>query len=155
MIITIQIIAFVLYISYIVAKYGILSSISDSWYMLPFKEKLLFTFFIWSIGVPIMGLYDKSWLFVASGIVLSLVGVSSAFRSEQKWVRKLHVVGATGGIILAYLGLLACRIYYPFIIAGVISLLFIKLKIKNETWWIEVIDFVLIITGIIDLQHNS
>ena len=43
---------FISYVSFIWIKYGILPSISDSWYHLPENLKVLFTLFCWGFALP-------------------------------------------------------------------------------------------------------
>ena len=50
----IQVIVFLSYVVGIVSRYGVLESISDSWYSLPLKYNGLFTLFTWGLGIPML-----------------------------------------------------------------------------------------------------
>jgi len=149
-VVLIQLLIFSVYIAYILYKYGVLSSISDSYYSLPESRRYLFTFFIWGVGAPILALTDYSGLFFAAGAFLFFVGAATQFRSDDGFTPQVHSIGATGGIVAALFALVSLNIYYPLIIASIASILIKKLKVPNSTWWIEVACFACIEIGLID-----
>lgn len=147
----IQSVVFLAYMGYITYHYGILPSISDSWYELQGLKKLWFTGFIWTIGVTTFMLYPYGVLYVVSGCLLPLVGVAAAFRDKSNAVDKLHSIGATGSIITILLAHAINHIYYPFIIAAAFSIGADRLKLNNSTTWVEVVCVVVSVMGVFQL----
>jgi len=149
---------FVVYWLFVVIKFGVLPSISDSYY----KEnnKALFTLFIWSIAFPVIILgVEKTPLMFFAGAFLAFVGAAPAFKEELE--RSVHIIGAAGGIILGFLAMIiGYHQYYLPIVMGVFVILALPKRlpkfldkswmkwwtngINNYTWWIETMAFVLI-----------
>lgn len=150
----IQLIVFTTFMWYITYHYGMLPSVSDSWYELTFAGKFLFTGVMWTLGVTTLLLYPYGWWFVASGVLLPLVGVAAAFREKHNAVDKLHVIGATGSIITVMLGLAFNHIYYPLVITLAFSVAAERLKLKNQTLWVEVVSLVMAVIGELELTGN-
>lgn len=139
------IIVFLTYVIGIYSKFGILKSISESVYHI--KHKALFTFFIWGVALPIMIVGSTGLMFMA-GAFLAFVGASPMFKEEMEG--KVHYVGATGGIALGFAGMILNFGLWPLaVIQGVFTLCAVLFKLKNHTWWIEVLAFILIIIGLI------
>lgn len=139
------VIVFISYILYVYFKFGILPSISDSYY----KEnnKALFTLFIWSIAIPLMIIGNSGLMFFA-GSFLAFVGAAPAFREELEG--KIHVIGAVGGIAFGFASMILDSHQYILPAIMVIFTLFFTLrKIKNHTWWIEIMAFSLNIIGLL------
>ena len=121
-----------IYLSYIYFKFGVLSSISDSYYKI--KEKGLFTIFIWSIAFPV-AILGNSFIMMLAAIFLAFVGAAPAFKEDM--TEQVHVIGAIGGIILGYIGLIFQ--YHQLIIPAIFGILaFAIRKKKNKTWWTEI-----------------
>jgi hypothetical protein len=136
---------FFAYLFIVYKRFGILPSISSSYYKL--KHKAVFTFFIWSIAIPMIIIGSSPLMFWA-GAFMAFVGASPAFKHELEG--KVHIVGAVGGIVLGFLSMwIEVHLYYlPIIMA--VSTLYMTLKpIKNHTWWIEVLAYLLIIVGLV------
>lgn len=140
---------FSLYIWYIVAKFGVLPSVSQSWYAEGAK-KYMFIFFITSISVLtlLLGYFSKNVWFAASAISLGIVGFAPAFRSEHKIVGILHTGGTILSIAFACYGLVIHGIYFPAIGCVVCSILFERVKMNNTTFWVEIADFAFIVLGV-------
>jgi hypothetical protein len=147
--IIIQAIVFIVYISFIVYRYGVLPSISESWYVLPKGQKFLFTLFTFGIGVPML-FYDSAVLFLA-GSALTFVGAATEFKSTE-WIKdEVHYTGAALGIILPLL-------YFGFnnglwipLIAQVVGTIIITLtKTPNKIWWTEILAFVCVLFGLLN-----
>ena len=132
---------FLTYISIIVYKYGIRKSISDSYYSLPKKWKLVFLFFIWGFTIPLGIITNAEYPLLLLAIVLiSLVGISPNFK-EYKQINWLHLTGAIGGIILTIASII---FEFQFLIIGLllsISIITIYKFIKKPIWWIEILTF--------------
>jgi len=152
----IQILIFIWYILYIKKNYGILSSISESWYKLKEKNKqALFNVFASGVGIPMMfyGLLDtisfnSTILFALSGLFLWVVSTASDYK--QKMANKVHYVGATLSIICGFIGIIIqFNSWWP-LIGFILSAVVLKrIKIKNYTWWVEILAFGFIITRLI------
>lgn len=88
-------VAFV-YIINLIKNFGILPSVSESYYHI--KHKALFTLFIWSISITMI-IVGETGLMFFGGAFLSLVGAAPAIREDFE--HKVHSVGAIGGISFA------------------------------------------------------
>lgn len=149
-----QILIFISYVTFIVIKFGVLSSISESWYKLEEWKRnsgILFTLFCWGIGflMPFHTLGDTGW-FVGSGAGLIFVGAATMFKSTAAYTNVVHMVGAFFCITFGFLGLgFQYHQWYPLIVflISVIPLYF-TIK-KNRTWWIEMLAFTSIGVGLI------
>jgi hypothetical protein len=160
--IIVQAAAFLLYVGYIFKNYGVLASLSESYYMLTKNKGALFTLFCWGIGFPLI--VHENIFFLLSAIGLIFIGVAPNYKPiidyTQKYVmcdssRKtiiwwIHHVGAAIGITFAFIGL---SVIYGqtllFILFLILTLVFYVSKLKNLIWWIEILAFSLIIIGLI------
>jgi hypothetical protein len=147
---------FISYITFVWSKFGVLDSISDSYYKI--NNKALFTLFIWSIAIPVMIIGNTTLMFLA-GSFLAFVGAAPAFK--EKTEGEVHVIGAVGGILLGFLSLWLDFHMPIFLIIFIIFLLYALPKklskwldiewlngIKHHTWWVEIAAFILILTGL-------
>lgn len=145
-----QAVIFVSYVSFLMIKFkGPIPSISDSWYLLPGKLKFLFTGFCFSIGILMLFQSVPSALFFLSGSALSFVGINTTFKDS--WITPyIHFAGAAFCIIFALLGIgFVLHSWLP-LIGFIISAITLSLsKIKNQTWWIEIVAFIFIILGLL------
>lgn len=149
----IQTIVFGLYVLFIISRYGVLSSISESWYSEgPTRQKFMFVLFIVSISAASVMLHKLSLWFIASGGSLAVVAFAPAFRSDNKIVGILHTGGTILGIAFACYALAIHGVYISTIGCIVSSILLDRLKIKNTTFWTEVADFTWIEVGIFQLM---
>lgn len=133
------------YIVWIWSKYGVISSISDSYYYT--DKPALFAFFIWGSAIPLMIVADTFLMQLAGGL-LCFVGAAPAFREETEG--KVHVFGALGGYILGAISLTVdFGLWY--LSAIMVAFYFISkwLKLENQAWWVEILGFILIIIGLI------
>lgn len=141
---------FISYIWHIVKNYGILPSISESYYRLPVGKKLLFTLFCFGIGfsAAILGIVlANSVLMFLAGVGIAFVGAAAAFK--QGIARWVHQWGAIIGISLGTLS-----IFFDFHMY-IIGILFILLssgvvilhkQIHNTNiFWVEILAFLSII----------
>lgn len=136
---------FCIYVGYIWDKYGVLPTISDSWYYLPNNQKILFTFFCWAFGFPAIILGETSLMFLA-GTGIMFVGAAPAFR--ENLTKNVHNVGATIGVIASQLSIyFDYDLLYVNIIFLSIALIFLLFKkwIHNKVWWIEIAAFASIV----------
>lgn len=144
---------FISYLSFITYKYGVLQSISHSYYAM--KDDLFggmfFTLFIWCISFPIIVIGDTPLMFFA-GAFLAFVGAATAFK-DLKMTKRVHTIGAVGGIGFAFLSMIIdFQLKELIFFMIVISLILYLLKIKNIIWWIEILAFTLIIIGLYSVK---
>jgi len=143
-----QLLVLTLYLGLIIKRYGILPSISDSWYSLPQRENFLFTLFTWGLGIPML-FYGNVWFFL-SGSGLSFVGAATQFKSMIGITKEVHYAGALVGILGALIGI---WIQWDNLLP-LVWFLFLALSIqvsymKNKIWWQEIVAIVLILWGLL------
>ena len=141
----IQTLVFLLYVGYIYKKFGVIHSISQSWYELPHTQKWMFTAFTWILGLTLL-LMDTT-LFFISGIGFIIVGSSAMFDDDT--VTKLtHYTGAGIGILFAFLALtFELEFAVPIVLYAAAIMLEIAFRQKNVIWWIEIWAFVFLMLG--------
>ena len=153
MIITlIQALIFISYVTFLLIKFkGPLKSISESWYKLRYPLRILFNLFCLSLGL-LMTFHEQSVFFFLSGVGLTFVGVASWSQSSVKLTRIIHFGGATVGIVFGLLGVgFGLGNWVPLSIWMLSSIFILLFKIKNHFWWIEVIAFITIIWGMLNI----
>jgi hypothetical protein len=154
---------FTLFVLYVYIKFGVLKSISESYYKLrSIGEEWWFIWFILctSLGMSLIGQHPL--VYVASGL-LALVALSPMFKNEgskpdsiDKLELQIHVFGATSSIIVGFIYLTfflhEWYIWIP-IVLFIIYALPKKTKFKwlngisPYTWWIEIFAFGNIMSG--------
>ena len=141
-------IVFALYIVIILKMFGVLPSISASYYAL--KEYNLstpFTLFCWGTAFPLMIYWieilpdDWNFLpFLACGSLM-FVGASPAFR-DLELERKVHSISAIICAIAAY----TWTFLYGSIFLGInfilLSIVLYFILKRNKTYWLELIAFI-------------
>jgi len=124
-----------LYIGYIVIRYGVQSSISASYKNLetPIK-KSLYSWFIAFVAIPMMIVSDN-WMGVVAGMFLSIDFAAPTGGSKLNMF--LHCLGADAGMLLgtAMLGFMFGQWWLVGIASFVVVITY--WKAKNSTWWIE------------------
>jgi hypothetical protein len=156
-----QLIAFISFISYIIYRFGVIKSISNSYYLLEPNRRFLFTIFCWAIGFPLIFLEGR--LFFLSAVGFIFTGVAADYKIPQltyKYILHIHApqrtmvwwihhIGAGIGILFSFLGLWINFGHPELLIIFLISTLTIYLfNINNKLWWIEIIAFILILFGL-------
>jgi hypothetical protein len=143
---------FVSYVAYIWAKYGVLKSISQSYYELPEKLRPLFTFFCWGFALPAIILGSSGLMFLA-GSGIAFVGAAAAF--QEKMTQEVHMVGAGTGVLASQLAIILQYHMWPVsaVFFGVsLILLFLGWQkiAPKKIWWIEILAFlsICIVLGI-------
>ena len=153
------IIQFLLYnIAFIVYKKEIPSSLSDSFYILSEKSKImgfLFTYILWATAMGILPYWlditEESCKFVAFGSagLLCLVGAAPYFKSMDKgW----HSVFAIGSGILCVIWQGINLIWIPIIVSACLMTLigFLSGTLRKcKTYWIEMVMFLSMFASII------
>ena len=135
-----QIIIFLSYTYFIYRRYGILKSVSDSFYKLKEESTLkstLFTLFIWALGGTMIAVFIsltpenatdiqvlKAVPFLISGIAAGFLGAAPQFK--QKMTSTIHWIGASGLILAAFVGLITAYNAWPWSFAFVAICVFMK-----------------------------
>ena len=148
----IQAVIFLSFVIYIALTYGVLRSISHSWYeLLPIKKQWIFQVFLASIGI-LMFFHGNIWFYL-SGVGLLITSICPQFERRHSLEASLHVIGATGAVISALIGLwVSSGLWYMLVIPLALALPFRyikKINVKNKDWWIEILAFVSILTGLV------
>jgi len=139
---------FLRYIIFIWTQYGVLSSISESYYRLPQELKILFTIFCWGFAIPVM-IMGSSVLTFLAGSAICFVGAAAAFK--EKLTSTVHEIGAYVGVILAQVALVVdMQLWWLSAIFFVTSLFLTiwKNKVKHPIWWIELTAFTTTLIGL-------
>lgn len=144
-------ITFISYILFIVIKYKVQSSVSESYYRLPYNLQWVFTIVTWTYALCaiIIGL-DKTGsglvFFAGGGIVF--VGAAPLFHTKDgkhTLEGMIHVIGAIVGILFFFLFITIVLhqwyILVGFIIVSGISYLIKPIR-KNYTWWVEIYTYI-------------
>lgn len=143
-----MVVVFCTYVTCIGLKYGILPSISESYYVLPKNYKPLFTLFCWAFAFPAIILGSTPLMFFA-GAGICFVGAAAAFK--EKMTKEVHYGGAMVGIICSQLSIgLDFHFYYinAFFIITAALIILLKKYLSNTTWWIEIDAFISICMAI-------
>lgn len=145
---------FITYVLFITIKFGVLPSISDSWYKLQALGGVwysLFTWFCYSLGVTLFFQTNgETALFFLAGAGLIAVGVATHFKLDDDIEPLIHFGGAVCCILSSFAALWIERgSYEPFIAFLTLSGLFALLRVKNTTFWIEILAFLFIILGLL------
>jgi len=136
------------YVAYITIRFGWLRSISISWYHLKAGERWKFTIALWLFAIPIAIAGDTALSFLAAAGIC-FCGAAGDAKNDQV-TERVHVIGATGGIILGIAALiLDFGLWYLALPYIVFAYYMIRKQVKNHTFWIEVSAFYLIWAGIL------
>lgn len=152
-----QTLIFGLYLWWIVSHFGVIQSISQSWYeegdVNGKKKKWMFFLFIASVSAltALLGYLTHNIWFYFSGGNLLIVGFAPAFRSEHKIVGILHTAGTVSGIAFACYALVTHGVYFSAIGCTITSILLDRLKVPNATLWTEIGDMGWIELGVFQL----
>ena len=141
---------FAAYVTLIVAQYGVLTSISESYYRLPRIQRPFFTLFCWGFAIPAILIGSTPLMFLA-GTGIAFVGAAAAFKEEM--TDKVHYIGAIGGILASQLSIaIDSKLYIlnAVFLSGLTLLFAFKKRIINKKdeetyfWWIEILAFTVI-----------
>ena len=138
---------FTLYIIVVMLVYGVLPSISDSYYHL--NNKIFFSLTLIGFSFPII-ITQNNIPFYFAGSSIMFVAVAPDFHVSTEG--DVHFFCAILGIISGITGLLLKRQYFPvifFVIVGIILYF-----VPNHIFWIEILTFYTIILTLI-FNKNS
>lgn len=147
----ISIFFFLGWLLYILIRYGIQPSISDSYYRLTTANQWLFTISTWGYVIPlsIAGAQvatDGTYLImILATFLLCMVGVFPDFRIARSY----HQIGAEGGILMAFIWILTTSLWFISLPSILGIFLLYKRKPKNHTWWIECIAYCTLLVAVL------
>lgn len=147
-----QFLIFVTYVAYIIYRFGILPSISESHYKLnTVRQGYFFTIFCWLLATTMIFQSDESTpLYFFSGMGLAFVGAATQFKWTGANTHIVHYLGAVLGIGCALMGLyFESGLWQPSVIIVAFSAICAITKTKNGIFWVEIASFLAIITGLI------
>jgi hypothetical protein len=149
----IQLVVFITYIGYLINKFGILPSISESYYaLMDSRKSYLFFLFTSALGVTmILQAQDQHVWYLISGIGLMFVGAASLFKVKEDGTAAIHYIGACVGIVGALIGHIEVyNLLWPVgvYLAGTLIILAV-FRNGSYIWWMEILAFVTIIAGFI------
>ena len=148
---------FLVYVSYIWGRYGVQKSISISVYDLPVKYQYTFRFFVWILSAAIIlaGIGWGSSIFLISGSLLSLVGFFCHIKT--KWKYHIHMVGAIGGILTCFAGIMWMSSTLGLVVGGLIIvealLCYLFVDKKHFIWNVEIISFANLMGSLLLLNY--
>lgn len=148
-----QFIIFQWYVTYIKNRFGILDSISKSFYKLPVTERWKFSLFTFCISLPTLVFFAKEteqikWILGIGCAMIPFVGIFAQFR--QKYIDIVHIICASGGIGLVLIGLGISYEIWSILVCFIIGTFFILFtSSKHKTWYIEILAFYLINAGLV------
>lgn len=171
---TISLLVFWAYFYYSTKTVGVKSSISATFFHI--KHPVLFRLFIIGISVPLMiyAFNKTTGIMVSASLILWIAFAAGSKDYENDEIEnRNHVIGATGGILAAYVSfsieyvtwsIFYKELFFWSIIAFLISALIIlpvkRIKIiregvKNHTTWIEVFAYNIIILTLLAYETIS
>jgi hypothetical protein len=102
---------------------------------------------MWGIAIPMMIVSSTPLTFFA-GVGICFAGISAGI-AKNKTEEIIHRIGAEGGILLAILAMwIDFNLWYLTIGYILFTIGAIKFKLKNHTWWIEIVAFITVLLGL-------
>ena len=141
----ISLVIFTSYIVFIAVKFGILKSVSASYYAM--KERygkntadIVFAFVLWGFAVPVM-IAGNSIFFFLAGSAICFVGAAPDYQIKNEG--DVHYIAAVTGIVFSAIAIALTPLWWlSVVMVGII----IGINwIKNHTYWQELIAFYIVI----------
>lgn len=142
------ILSFIIFTSYVIGitvKFGWLKSVSISWYYI--KNKWIFTLALWGFSI-LLAIAGQTLLTFLATAAICFAGAAADAKNDVL-TDKVHVIGATSGIILGMAALLDFGLWYLIIPQIIFTVLAMKFNMKNHTFWIELLAYYLMWIGIL------
>ena len=139
-----QLLIFTLYIFFVWNKYGILKSISESYYTI--DDEWLFILLCTSLGILHL-LYNNIYFFIG-GSALCFVGATARFKSWSV-TKRLHNISAVTAIVSSIMGLYFLGTWFTIIPVILVATALLIIKSKEIIWWVEIASFYSIIVSLI------
>jgi len=146
-----------IYLGYIVIRYGIQYSISETYYTIGEKWWFTLILFAWIFPLMMVGLTirDSPFIFFGGTSIL-FVATAPSFKIEKSLERKVHLIGSYLGVGFTILSIIfdfdKWYIGIPFILYIILSMTNI-IKIKNKIWWIEILTYLLMLLIILNDRY--
>lgn len=138
---------FISYVTTIALRFGIQKSISESYYDLPGEWRFVFTLTLWGFAIPVM-IVGNSVLFFLAGGLICFVGAAAAFK-EWAVTYKVHMIGAYGGVLLGFAGLLWDLHSWYLASIAIMIIIILWFTSQFKIWWIEITAFAAVWLGIL------
>lgn len=151
---------FIIYVGATWITFGVLPSISDSFYFWDYKLGrgwgYIFTIFCWILGFPLVMLAsimpeNFQWIAFLAGSGFGFVGAACLIKDPN--VMEIHGKAAAVGIIasLFLAGISVGSWAWIVIGIGVLISIIIALckKIENKIWWVEITSFLSVIIPLV------
>jgi len=141
---TLQIIVLLIFITYLINKFGVLPSLSNSTYTLRKEDRYYFTFVIWTIAL--LNYFQPMEMYgaLASGM-LFFTGATIVYKNDYGYSRVIHYTSAVLAIVFTLIGLYVLHGFWlPTILILILSLPFYIYDKENIIWWSELVTFSII-----------
>lgn len=148
---TVSVSIFLLYLGFIILKFGIPKSLSQSFYLLEdIKHGLgyIFTIVLWGMAFTLLPVWlstpiGEDWEFLKFLCCASLcfVGAAPRFLDQDS---KVHTIAAITSAITGLLWILICTNFWPIIIVYAVLFTFLMFMTKSKncyTFWAEMVMF--------------
>jgi hypothetical protein len=136
---------------YLIAKFGVLRSISISFHELEGKLKYLYTFAMMGTAIP-LGIAGDTILMWVSACMLILTAFAADTRKDEA-TSIVHVIGAYGCIIGGLISIWVDYGMWYMSIGGLAAILALLIpQVRNHTYWLENVAFYFVWAGV--LIHN-
>ena len=137
-----------LYCLIIALIYGVLPSISDSFYNT--GQRVYFTLTMMAVMFILMEGVKPNIYFIMGAFFLGLVGVAAQFK--WKPVGIVHVGAVFASIILFLVGIAIQNIWLGLVSTSLILLsVYLLRNVKNSTWWREIAIIIILYLTLISL----
>lgn len=129
------------YLIWIVWRYGVQASISQTYYKI--KHKPLFSFVLMFTAFPLIILSSTALMFLG-GSALFFVATAPAFMDDRH-TKDVHLYSAYAAVLFTTLSIIIdYNMWYmtlPLVILA-LAIVFKVVKISNRIWWMEIIAFI-------------
>lgn len=143
---------YIIYNYFIIKKYGIPKSISDTYYLLPEDNRWIFHVVIWLIIIPLIVASDEYYYMPLAIGLVGVVSAASDFMTTNV-TKIVHFSGAIGGIVWGmFLVWFELNLPIVSILGGIgilISAIFLK---QGKLWFIETIALLTIYSALIIIK---
>lgn len=135
---------FTAYVGLVTLKFGVLPSVSDSYYHI--KNKALFTLALFAFSFSAI-LSGGTLLMMLAGSGICFVAAAPDFRIHKEG--DVHFISAISGIVFGMLSMWFDFGYWWIVVIMASGSIAIRLRLKNYTFYIEVLAFYLIMLGLL------
>lgn len=145
-------VVFFAWTTYIRRKFGVLYSISASFYAMEENKKnsgWWFLGFCWGMAAPLAVFIEVNGLFFIPMVALVLLGAAPQYK-RTKMTKTMHFIGSYGVLagFLVVIGF-AFQNWWPLISAVLVIRLLMVTRVANRTWWVEYSDTVIIMIALL------